>query len=67
MTVLGPVAPEEFGFTSMHEHIMLDMSVWMRNYGAHIPDYIPVSCEDPVSLENIGFLLSTASVTASGR
>ena len=56
MTVLGPVAPEELGFTSMHDHIMLDMSVWMRNYGAQIPDYIPVSWNDPVSLENIGFL-----------
>lgn len=26
MTVLGPIAPESLGFTSMHEHILLDSS-----------------------------------------
>jgi phosphotriesterase-related protein len=57
MTVLGPVAPEELGFTSMHDHILLDMSVWMKKYASLVPDYIPVSWDDPVSLENIGFLV----------
>ena len=28
MTVCGPITPEELGFTSMHEHILLDSRVW---------------------------------------
>ena len=28
MTVLGPIAPEEFGFTSMHEHILTNVRIY---------------------------------------
>lgn len=32
MTVLGPIQPDELGFTSMHEHILYDGSVYRRRY-----------------------------------
>jgi phosphotriesterase-related protein len=56
MTVLGPVVPEELGFTSMHDHILVDLRVWRREWESLIPDDFPVSGDDPVSLENIGLL-----------
>ena len=30
MTVLGPIPVEAMGITLMHEHIVLDTSVWWR-------------------------------------
>lgn len=56
MTVLGPVAPEDLGFTSMHDHILVDVWVWRREWESLIPEDVPVSGDDPVSLENIGLL-----------
>jgi phosphotriesterase-related protein len=56
MTVLGPVAPDDLGFTSMHEHILWDLGVWRDTYESLIPGDLPVSRHDPVLLENIGFL-----------
>jgi phosphotriesterase-related protein len=32
MTVLGPVAPQELGLTSMHEHVFCDISCYRREY-----------------------------------
>lgn len=56
MTVLGPIAPGELGFTSMHEHILFDLGVWRQKYASLIPDNLSISSDDPVSLENIGLL-----------
>jgi phosphotriesterase-related protein len=56
MTVLGPIAPEELGFTDMHAHILTDMSVWRRLAEPLMPDNLPVSGDEPVSLENVGLL-----------
>ena len=56
MTVLGPIAPEELGFTDMHAHIMTDMSVWRRLAEPLTPDNLSVSGDEPVSLENVGLL-----------
>ena len=59
MTVLGPIPPERLGFTSMHEHILLDARV-MRRYALSMlgenPAAAPVAEDDPVSMENLGFL-----------
>ena len=55
-TVCGDIAPEELGFTDMHEHIMFngaDMGAICR---PAMPTDLPVKYEDKVSLENIGFL-----------
>jgi phosphotriesterase-related protein len=29
-TVLGPISPEDLGFTSMHEHVLLDVTVYHK-------------------------------------
>lgn len=57
MTVLGPIPPETLGFTSMHEHILLDARV-MRRYALSMlgeNPAAPVAEEDPVSIENLGY------------
>jgi len=41
----------------MHEHILVDMMVWRRKLEPLIPDGLPLSGDDPVSLENIGLLI----------
>lgn len=53
-TVCGDIAPEELGFTTMHEHTMLDLSIasaFMKNIFPPIPDqmleFVP---------QNYGFL-----------
>ena len=56
MTVLGPIAPEELGFTSMHEHVLYDGRCFRRRFGNLIPPNPPVKLEDPVTLENLGML-----------
>lgn len=57
MTVLGEIKPEELGFTSMHEHIMMEGGRPVRSrYESQIPKSIKVKIDDPVSLDNIGLL-----------
>ena len=49
-TVCGDIAPEELGFTDMHEHIMFngaDMGAICR---PAMPTDLPVKYEDKVSL-----------------
>ena len=57
MTVLGPIPPEDLGFASMHEHILLDASAMRHRAIAMLgenPD-APVAADDRVSIENIGY------------
>ena len=42
MTVLGPIAPGELGFTSMHEHVLYDGHCFRRRFGNLIPPNPPV-------------------------
>ena len=56
MTVLGPIAPEELGFTSMHEHILYDGQCFRRRFGNLIPPNPPVKVDEPVTLDNLGML-----------
>ena len=56
MTVLGPIAPEELGFTSMHEHILYDGQCFRRRFGNLIPPNPPVKVDEPVALDNLGML-----------
>ena len=56
MTVLGPIAPEELGFTSMHEHVLYDGHCFRRRFGSLIPADAPVKVDEPVTLENLGKL-----------
>lgn len=56
MTVLGPIVPEELGFTSMHEHILFDGTVYFNRTKGKFPEDSIVKPDDPVSLDNIGLL-----------
>ena len=63
MTVLGPIGPNELGFTSMHEHIIHDVSAARRRYESTLTRDLPVAADDPVSLENIGLLKRNFTLT----
>jgi phosphotriesterase-related protein len=57
MTVLGPIPPERLGLTSMHEHILYDGTVYRKRLEAFLPnEELPVKENEPVNLENIGYL-----------
>ncbi|MGV1046990.1 MAG: phosphotriesterase family protein [Solirubrobacterales bacterium] len=48
-TVLGPIEPDQLGPTSMHEHLLIDATVWHRPAAEEPP-------EDRVSLRTRGYL-----------
>jgi len=56
MTVTGPIAPQELGFTSMHEHVLVHGRIFRERYEAFIPEDAPVRPDEPISLENLGYL-----------
>lgn len=58
MTVCGPIAPEELGFTSMHEHILHNGRVFRKAFEKQLPKDVPLPMEadDPIRLDNIGYL-----------
>ncbi len=58
MTVLGPINPEELGFTTMHEHVMMDGGwVLRKRYNTQLPSNDDrYTADDPVSLSNIGLI-----------
>ena len=58
MTVRGPIAPEELGFTTMHEHVMMDGGWVLRK---RHKDQLQTNddrytADDQVSLSNIGLI-----------
>lgn len=63
MTVLGAIDPGELGFTSMHEHVLCDGSVYFKRTEGQFPEDLPVDPDDPVRLENIGLLQRNFSLT----
>ena len=40
VTVLGPIPASELGFTSMHEHVLYDGTVYFNRTEGKFPDYI---------------------------
>lgn len=56
MTVTGPIAPEKLGFASMHEHVLINGRVFRERYEAFLPEDAPVKPDDPICLENLGYL-----------
>lgn len=53
-TVRGPLAPEALGFTSMHEHILVDLAECYRNrFTASLPSPMP---DRPLALEDRSLL-----------
>jgi phosphotriesterase-related protein len=66
MTVLGPVPDGELGFTSMHEHVLYDGTVYFKRTEGKFPESMPVKPDDPVSLENIGLHQRNFTLTRDG-
>jgi phosphotriesterase-related protein len=58
MTILGPITPDELGFTTMHEHVMMDGGWVLRErfQGQLLTQDDRYSEDDPVSLANIGLI-----------
>lgn len=66
MTVCGPIAPEELGFTSMHEHIFSDCSMFrhrVRRIGV-ARDRGLVHPDEKLTLENRSFLRHNIALSA---
>ena len=55
MTVLGPIAPGALGFTSMHEHILLDARAIRRSYLSMVGEdaRAPIGENTPVAMDNL--------------
>ena len=56
MTVRGPIASADLGFTSMHEHVLYDGRIFRRRFESFIPPDAPVKPEEAVRLDNLGQL-----------
>lgn len=63
MTILGPIDPADLGFTSMHEHVLYDGTVYFERTKGESPEGLPVKPDHPVRLENIGILQRNFSLT----
>lgn len=66
MTVRGPIAPEELGFTSLHEHILVDLAECFRGRYRQILPNVPMPdgpfvMEDRSTLRH-GILLSSENL-----
>jgi len=60
MTVRGPVAPGELGFTSMHEHVLTNCDFYMEEFvpalGEPPAHVFPSAPDDPVKMEDLAYL-----------
>ena len=60
MTVRGPIAPDELGFTSMHEHVLTNCDFYMEDFvpamGEPPANVFPSAPEDPVKMEDLAYL-----------
>jgi phosphotriesterase-related protein len=60
MTVKGPVSPEDLGFTSMHEHILVNTNFLIDIYKEILPEpnpnLFPPPGDGPVKMEDLAFL-----------
>jgi phosphotriesterase-related protein len=56
MTALGPIAPETLGFTSMHEHILCDLTSKWKQYGEKLPEELRKLKGEKVTLRTISAL-----------
>jgi len=66
ITVCGPIAPEQLGFTSMHEHVFSDCSMFrnrIRKIGV-VPDRGLIKPEDKLTLDNRSILRHNIALSA---
>jgi phosphotriesterase-related protein len=64
MTVMGPIAPEQLGWTSMHEHVLMRGRVLRERHVKACPDeYSPIPADEPMSIENVGIISHNGMLT----
>jgi len=56
MTALGPIPSEELGFTSMHEHVMCDLTSKWPQYAPKLPEKLRAMKDEPINMRAIGEL-----------
>ena len=56
MTVNGPIAPEELGFTAMHEHLLADFSIYLEEADPGVEGVLAIGADDPIRLDNLAAL-----------
>lgn len=59
-TVLGPISPERLGFTSMHEHVLLDLTVYRRLYEDRIREVDRALWPEPLTIDALPRLRTNA-------
>jgi phosphotriesterase-related protein len=62
MTVLGPIEPEQLGFTDMHEHILCDETWANPSASQAVLKKLEHVMDEPITLENL-HLIRTHEVT----
>jgi phosphotriesterase-related protein len=63
MTILGPIQEGELGWTSMHEHILMDGRVLHEKWREKLRVPPPVDPDMPMSIENVGFISHNGMAT----
>jgi len=56
ITVTGPIQPEELGFTLMHEHILVDASVYRPILEPQIPEAYRDLWDEPLTMDKLALL-----------
>ena len=64
MTVCGSIAPDALGLTSMHDHILADLSGLRQPIHASLLQDCPINLDDPIKMENLCYLRNGLNVYA---
>ncbi len=56
MTVRGPIAPDELGTTSMHDHILVNSGFYKQLFDKEAATSCPVDLAEPVKMHNLSYL-----------
>ena len=56
MSVCGPIHPNKIGLTSMHDHIMADLSFFKNPITDNIEKDSPIDLDSPIEMKNLCYL-----------
>ncbi len=56
MTVCGPIEPDKIGLTSMHEHVLADLSFFASPITDDIQETSPINLRSPIEMKNLCYL-----------
>jgi phosphotriesterase-related protein len=62
MTVRGPIPPEEIGLTSMHDHVLADLSFFRQPVTEDIEKDSPLDLNAPIEMQNLCYLRNGLAV-----